>query len=314
MPKFLTVSPDRYGRFGHQTSSITAGILLAHLTNTKLIEPRYMYFCDKWNKHANFAKSAQVATSVPKNLKISYLEKRDADQNGNRKWNLNNKNELNELINEIVDSDDDNIVNLPFDQSAGLLLKLFNKKVIRDDIKKIFSFDKDERIIEEPYICIHIRRGDCTPTNHPTWYVKNEIFINIINVLAQIIPENYSIIICTQGDVAWINSATISTLISQNRFFISSTNQLFINDREIVDMRLMLNANILIGGVSSFSRWASILGNHAVLIDINRNNENPLKEAINLDPDNNIDFISNIISNSINLSNSKDDKANYKIS
>jgi len=313
MPKFLTVAPDRYGRFGHQTTSIAAGILLAHLTNTKIIEPRYMYFCDKWNKHANFTKCSRVATLIPKNLKISYLEKRENDQNGNRKWDLNNKNELNELINEIVDADDDNIINLPFDQSAGLLLKLLNKKVIRDDIKKIFSFNSDEKIVEEPYICIHIRRGDCTPTNHPTWYVKNEIFIHIINLLPQIIPKNYSVIICTQGDVSWINSATISTLISQNRFFISSTNQLFINDREIVDMRLMLNANILIGGSSSFSRWAGFLGSHTVLIDINRDNENPLKEAINLDPDSNIDFISNIICNSINLSNTIDEKVNYKI-
>lgn len=299
MPKFLTVSPDRYGRFGHQTTSIAAGILLAHLTNTKLIEPRYMFFCDKWNKHANFTKSSRVATLIPKNLKISYLEKKVNDQHGNRKWDPNNKNELNELINEIVDADDDNIINLPFDQSAGLLLKLLNKKVIRDDIKRIFSFNMDEKIVEGPYVCIHIRRGDCTPTAHPTWYVKNEIFIQIINVLAQIIPKNFSIIICTQGDVSWINSANISTLISQNRFAISSTNQLFINDREITDMQLMLNANILIGGTSSFSRWASFLGNHSNLIDINRNNDNPLREAINLNPDDNIKFISNIIRRSL---------------
>ena len=299
MPKFLTVSPDRYGRFGHQTTSIAAGLLLAHLTNTKLIEPRYMYFCDKWNKHANFTKSSRVATLIPKNLKISYLEKKVNDQNGNRKWDPNNKNELNELINEIVDADDDNIINLPFDQSAGLLLKLLNKKVIRDDIKRIFSFNMDEKVVEDPYVCIHIRRGDCTPTAHPTWYVKNEIFIQIINVLTEIIPKNFSIIICTQGDVSWINSANISTLISQNRFAISSTNQLFINDREITDMQLMLNANILIGGTSSFSRWASFLGNHSNLIDINRNNDNPLREAINLNPDDNIKFISNIIRRSL---------------
>ena len=299
MNKFLTVSPDRYGRFGHQTTSIAAGMLLAHLTNTKLIQPRYMYFCDKWNKHADFAQSSIVATVLPENLKISYLEKEDADQNGNRKWDLNNKNELYGLINRIVDAEDNNIINLPFDQSAGLLLKLMNKKVIRDDIKKIFSFKSAERMAEEPYICIHVRRGDCTPTAHPTWYVKNEIYIHIIKVLAQHIPKNYSIIICTQGDVRWINSSAIRTLVSQKRFAISSTKQLFINDREIADMQLMLNAQILIGGTSSFSRWASFLGKHENLIDINRNDENPLKEALNINPEKSNDFISNTICSSL---------------
>jgi len=72
MAKFLSVCPDRYGRFGHQTMSISAGILLAGITNSKLVSPRYMYYCDKWNKFCDYTRSKFVVPELKEeSLKIS---------------------------------------------------------------------------------------------------------------------------------------------------------------------------------------------------------------------------------------------------
>jgi hypothetical protein len=299
MSKYLLASPDRYGRFGHQTTSIASALLLAHLTRSKIIAPRYMYFCDKWNKYSDFTKSKYVASAIKEQTIACYLEKDIADRNGNRKWNLSDKNEINDIITRISLASDNSIIHLPFDQSAGLLLYLLNKKEVRDDFKNIFSFPDKGATPPHPYACIHIRRGDCTFNAHPQWYVDDKFYLQLIELLLSSLPSEYKVYVCTQGNTAWLLESKWSGDYASERLVIRTTDQLFINESEINDFILMKNSNILFSAASSFSHWASYLGNHQFVADVSRSNFHGLYDTLIVNPDNSTANNMSIISNAL---------------
>jgi hypothetical protein len=300
MNKFLSVSPDRYGRFGHQTTSISAGILLASITNSKLVSPRYMYFCDKWNKYSDYTRSKFVVPELKgESLKISYLEREIPDQHGNRKWDLTDNKHLWDLTRKILAAEDNSLIYLPFDQSAGNLLRLYNQVEIRNDIKNIFSFDL-KTSMRCPYVCIHIRRGDCTPAAHPKWFVGDDFYLKLIQTIFQCIPAFYKVCVCTQGEISWLQQIADSKIVEPDRFIVRSTNQLFINDSEIEDFVLFKEADILFSASSSFSYWATILGSHRLVFDISRSGTHPLKNVKTVNPDININSSMTRIKNLIN--------------
>lgn len=295
MTKYLVVSPDRYGRFGHQTTSISTGLLLASVTNTKLITPKYMYFCDKWNNFSDYTRSRFAASMLSgESFRVIYLEKSCPDQHGNRKWDLGDKKQLYELVSNILDAADNSLLYLPFDQSAGTLLNLYNRVEVRDDIKKVFSFTTN-KLMKTPYVCIHIRRGDCTPTAHPKWFVSDDFYRQLITKVAQSVPKTYSICICTQGDFSWLQQIVDDNGIDASRFIVRSTNQLFINDSEIEDFVLMKEADVLFSASSSFSYWATILGSHRLVFDVSRSDYHPLRNVKTINPDAKLDITMNDI-------------------
>jgi len=301
MSKYLLASPDRYGRFGHQTTSISAALILAHLTNSKLIAPRYMYFCDKWNKYSDFSRSKNVASAIDEKTVVYYLEKELVDQYGNRKWDLTDKDQIADIISKIHIASDNTIIHLPFDQSAGLLLRLLNKKEIRDDFRSIFLFP-DQRITPLfPYACVHIRRGDCTRNAHPLWYVEDNFYIQLLQLLFSTLPIEYKVYVCTQGDISWLNTSELSHVLTSQRLIIRSTDQLFINDSEIDDFIIMKNASFLFSAASSFSHWASYLGCHHLVVDISRSGLHALNNTLIVNPDDSVIENMSKINNAIDL-------------
>lgn len=286
MNKYLLVSPDRYGRFGHQTTSIFAGLILANITKTKLIAPRYSYFCDKWNKYSDFSKSKNVASTISEVASIYFLEKNTTDEYGNRKWDLTDKNEIVDIINKIYQVSDNTLINLPFDQSAGLFLNLLNKDEVREDVRRIFAFPDRSVSPPFPYACVHIRRGDCTRNAHPRWYVDDYFYISLLQLILSTLPDEFKVYVCTQGDIAWLNTSKLSIALTSGRLVIRSTNQLFINDSEIDDFILMKNSSFLFSAASSFSHWASFLGRHSLIVDISRSQYHALNDVVIINPDN----------------------------
>jgi hypothetical protein len=286
MNKYLLASPDRYGRFGHQTTSLLAALLLAHVTNTRLIKPRYMYFCDKWNAYSDYSRSVKVSSYIPSGLKLLYLEKETSDSYGNRKWDLSSKDELTDILNRLHLASDNSLIFLPFDQSPGLLLKLLNKEHVRKDVRRIFTFPDVLLQPTPPYACIHIRRGDCTRAAHPSWFVEDAFYINLIELLLAELPKVFKICLCTQGDISWLlKSPQVASSIVDKRVFIQTTDQLFINDSEVNDFVLMRNAVILFSASSSFSHLANVLGSHSVAFDVTRNLAHPLYGTELINPD-----------------------------
>ena len=94
--KYLIASPDRYGRFGHQTHSILSAILLSYLSGNKTITPKYMFFAEKWNDYVNWSKSKYATNFVNAEAnEVTYLKfKNNPDQHGNIKAKPTNANEI----------------------------------------------------------------------------------------------------------------------------------------------------------------------------------------------------------------------------
>lgn len=265
--RILLASPDRYGRFGHQTTSIFAGVALAQLSGSLLLHPRYMFFSDQWNEYIDWARSRFITTKITGDRRVVYLEKTQRDQHGNRKWRLSNS-EIKDILEKITAIPEDSIVHLPFDQSAGNLIRLATRKDVRTDLNKVFGISKWQ-IPEKKYACIHVRRGDCTPDRYKEWYVSDSFYIKLIRCLNEALPLSMPIVICTQGNMQILENE-IQDLITGNRVKIQTTDQLWTNDREVNDFITLAQASILITARSSFSRWAGLIGPHKLVVDVNR--------------------------------------------
>ena len=284
MTRYLVCTPDRYGRFGHQTNSIYSALFLARISGAKLILPRYMYFCDKWNKYVSWSESDFVATNLYcSNSQVFYLENPVACANGNRKFLASNKFQVNHIIELIHSYPDNSLIMLPFDQQISCSYSLLkSRSELNLELKKIFKFfDQNPITPSQKYLCIHIRRGDCTKTRFPNWYIDDSFYINLLHIIDKYLPSNIDIQVCTQGDVQWLTSVNFR---HDRKLLVSSTMQDFINDSEVNDFLLMKNSSFLITCGSSFGHWAAILNKSPYKIDISRI-VSPLSPNITINPD-----------------------------
>ena len=226
-----------------------------------------MFFADRWNKHVDWSRSRFVTKQITGIRRVVYLEKNKADQHGNRKWNLRD-GELSDMLRAISSIAEDTIVHLPFDQSAGNLMHLASRSDVREDLNRVFLTERWQKP-NQPYVCIHIRRGDCTPEQHKDWYVADDFYINLIARLDIVLPKAYPIIICTQGRLKQIEK-TLEKLIDISRVRIQTTPEMWTNDAEVNDFQTLANAEILITARSTFSRWAGLIGPPKCVVDVNR--------------------------------------------
>ena len=247
-----------------------------------------MFFCDKWNSVIDFSQCPTTTDHIPAGSRLTYLEKDTSDPHGNRKWNLSISSEVIDIVSKILEhnGDENHLIHLPFDQSSGLLLSLLNNVNIRNELRQAFSLPKPDNTLKNPYICIHIRRGDCTETSHPEWYISNDFYIHLIDLLLESIPPHYSIVVCTQGNAEWLHNGRQADAERRKRLLIKTTDQLFLNDAEINDFSLMVNADLLFAAGSSFSHWAAYIGRHKIVIDVSRFGSHAVKHIKNINPDN----------------------------
>ena len=282
--RILIASPDRYGRFGHQTTSIYAAVALAHLSGSLLLHPRYMFFADRWNEHVDWSRSRFVTRLITGDRQLVYLEQKTSDRDGNRKWRLSGGG-LREMLDKITAISEDSIVHLPFDQSAGDLMHLATRDDVRADLNNVFG-TWAWRSNEKPYACIHMRRGDCTPDRHKEWYVSDNFYVKLIQRLDVVLDHEMPIIICTQGSVQALEQK-IPNLIAKGRVKVQTTSELWTNDAEVNDFITLAKAEILITARSTFSRWAGLVGPRKCVVDVNRQSLTKQGEQMVIHPDEN---------------------------
>ncbi len=307
MKRILIASPARIGRFAHQTQNILTAIYIAHLTKSKLMLPRYMLFCDKWNAVIDWSKHKDVIsqTTDNQNYKIIYLEKEvDSDKlsqwqgftTGKKSWNLEDPSELGDLISSIENIREHSLIFLPFDQSSTYLMRLLNKKEFKDEFSKVFSLQGKRKLPKKPYVCLHIRRGDVTKEDFPHWFVPDIFYISLIKSIVNTIPNDIEIAICTQGSIKWLVENNQNSLSKQelSRLKIYSTPNLHINENEIEDFSLMVNSHVLFSANSGFSNFAGVLKASNHQIDVSRSNcKHYLNKVIRINPDTEISLSMN---------------------
>ena len=107
-------------------------------------------------------------------------------------------------------------------------------------------------------------------------------FIFHFIILAKSLPVDFQIHVCTQGDVSNLEKHLFE-LIDSSKLVINTTDQLFANENEIQDFRLMSQASLLVTGRSSFSNWAETMYTRKAVIHVNKDeNLDPKSYVINL--------------------------------
>jgi hypothetical protein len=266
IPVFLA-NPDSYGRFGHQTLRIIASLLFARLMDGYFVPVKYSYFSYHWNNYVDFSRSSLAVRLIAG--VISYNEVADIplDPSGNTKLNLMKADQLGELMAAtsllLRDSEADYaLIRLPFDQSPGRLLALLST-FDRNELCQIFHFRNIDNLQDSndgrPYCVIHIRRGDVNPMNHPGWFIPDKVYLQLLEFMDSVVPEQFQIIVLTQGASMLINEPLILNMRRRGRLQVIDSENSFRTSNEVYCFKLMIGASLLVGGLSSFSYLASLV-------------------------------------------------------
>jgi hypothetical protein len=124
--------------------------------------------------------------------------------------------------------------------------KLFEPKVDKETLKqKYLQHSEDEKIIS-----VHIRRGDYKEFMEGKYFFDDELYIKKIKEFLKSIPEgNYKFLICT-------NDENFDLKRYQNEF----GNVIQSKEGPIEDQYLISQTHYLLGAPSTFSQWASVMG------------------------------------------------------
>ena len=184
-----------------------------------------------------------------------------------------------DIINEATTSSENEtsveaytIVKLPFDQPPGLLVNLLKKSEIYDDFRRAFT--QIAGIDRKFDLVIHIRRGDVTKASHPDWWIGDDIYIDIINELFHNKSCLPNVCVCTQKGASanLLRHMQQMSEIFPGHLTIRASDEGWSNNDEIEDFCLMTNANILLGGQSSFPCLAALASQNTFIFMGNKSN------------------------------------------
>ena len=128
-----------------------------------------------------------------------------------------------------------------FQKKHQYLFNLFNT-----DITNI----RGKYISEKINIALHIRRGDYIGYNGGCFYYSDEVYLNKVKELCKIIKtNNIRLIICTNDSE-----------LNKDVYLSEYPDTVFSKESFTTDHQLMAACDYIIGAPSSFSMWASFLG------------------------------------------------------
>lgn len=124
--------------------------------------------------------------------------------------------------------------------------KLFDPNVDKETLKqKYLQHHSDEKIIS-----VHIRRGDYKDFMEGKYFFDDDLYIRKIKEFLQSIPEgNFKFLICT-------NDENFDLERYKNEF----GNVVLSKEGPLEDQYLMSQTHYLLGAPSTFSQWASVMG------------------------------------------------------
>lgn len=232
-------------------------LLLAHYLDELFIPVGYEYFAYKYNQVIDFSASRKAVRIIEGKTEFKRISREPIDVNGNTKYDLSSAYDLGELITVVEEAKaseaDYMTLLLPFDQFPGRLLGLVNPE-IRQDVSSIFNklLSKNTNGNAKPRYAVHIRRGDVTPESFPHWYISDSHYCNLIDAISTVHSGEVTIDVVTQGEVK-LDSRVCRELLSDGRLKISSSYSMWTNDMEIEALSILMNADYIVGGLSSFS-------------------------------------------------------------
>ncbi|PZU82688.1 MAG: hypothetical protein DI529_13885 [Chryseobacterium sp.] len=139
----------------------------------------------------------------------------------------------------------------------------FNNDIYREEdirhYQKIFEPKVDKNYLNETYlkkndrekiITVHVRRGDYKEFLDGQYYFEDDLYIKKIKEFINVIPEGkYKILICT-------NDENFDLERYKNEF----GNIIQSKEGPVEDQYLMSRTDYILGAPSTFSQWASVMG------------------------------------------------------
>lgn len=253
---FFDVEPDRYGRFGHQAYRLLVAVLAAEAFDAFFIPQTFRYFAFNGNQIIDFSRYYRCKSSIPA-CQIIYV-RNQVDVVGNDKFDLGTVEGFGDFVNIVShykNSDGNYLIRLPFDQEPGLLMKyIYQSDRIPSALRQTVCIDTSDQISFD--VSIHCRRGDVDPSRHPSWFIADEVYDQLISLLLQFCP-GLNIALITQKELRLTNSAKmLSSCNSSLTVFIADDT---INSNcELRDLKLLFASKLIIGGQSGFSQIPSL--------------------------------------------------------
>ena len=168
--------------------------------------------------------------------------------------NVSNFSECKNLVKEFPNNK--NIILDSWDYKSNTILfeneDLFQKK--HQYLFNLFNTDitniRGKYISEKINIALHIRRGDYIGYNGVCFYYSDEVYLNKVKELCKIIKtNNIRLIICTNDSE-----------LNKDFYLSEYPDTVFSKESFTTDHQLMAACDYIIGAPSSFSMWASFLG------------------------------------------------------
>ncbi len=295
---YLVVSPDRYGRFGHQTLSILAGIYCAYRFGFRVILPKYMYFAEHWNDLVNWSLCELVDEYIDLSkrpnlgLRVIYLGTDYTDEHGNNKYDLSSPIEYGYFCEALQKAKaTPSIVFMPFDQQLPVsqhhCLYTEEFRNILQDVISMSSRKVESSAANE--ICIHIRRGDVSHLAHTDNYVNDEFYYHLVRCILLCTDLACRITIYVQGVFLLQQDHIISRAIAHGQLRVNSQAEAFHNRTDCDAFVSLMQASILVCSDSSFPRLAALFGSPRGVINISRRPFRFFPRQLNLNPDMPID-------------------------
>lgn len=149
-------------------------------------------------------------------------------------------------------------INIPYTQQlyGSIYEELFNDEIINEIRQNYFLNEKPENPYNN-YVAIHIRRGDVNIVDHPDRWIDNNFYLTYIQKIKNKYPDK-KIIICSQGN---INDFKVIQNLNTDLIFD-------LIDDPLRHFNILVNANVLVPCLSSFSFIAGLLNKNIVLNDV----------------------------------------------
>jgi hypothetical protein len=261
--------PDPYGRFGHQFYRVITALLLAEVTGNSFIPSRFKYFANNINSLLDFSKHPKASLELPA-LHVRFLSNSIHDIYGNDKFDFSSIS-LQDIIGLVTSigltgGATNVLVKLPFDQEPGVLLReLYLNEQYRSNLRTLWV----PQCFASCYdVAIHIRRGDVNKARFPGWYIEDEFYDRLIQMIIQKSCKMLRIAVVTQGQVC-LELASNESLARGSRLEIFTSADSLNHPDEIRDIRIMAMSRCIIGGLSTFSQAVSLI--HSIpIIEVTR--------------------------------------------
>jgi hypothetical protein len=133
------------------------------------------------------------------------------------------------------------------DNEASIVRRIFT---VDDEIRSAVSrfIASHEGLFKKKFIAIHVRRGDYQYYNNGKWFYSNQDYNNIVTKSMLALRERYgrdfAVVVCSNDPTVYLDGCIRSPF-----------------DDPFCDQELLSRASFIIGPPSTYSHWASFMGN-----------------------------------------------------